>query len=489
MISTHTTEPVAIPPTVERFQASDERDMPSQTTGDRRPATDSPRLLIADDQPDVLEALRLLLKSEGYRLESAGSPAAILDAVDSTDFDAVLMDLNYTRDTTSGQEGLDLLTQMRRRDPALPVVVMTAWGSVDVAVDAMRRGARDFVQKPWENARLLTIIRTQVELSRALRVQQRLEAENRSLKPDARPMLIAEAQSMRPVLELIARVGPSEANVLITGENGTGKGTVAQALHAVSGRSGKGLVTVNAGGLADALFESELFGHVKGAFTDAKSDRVGRFELADGGTLFLDEIANVPMNLQPKLLRVVETGDFERVGSSRTRHVNVRIVSATNASLGDEVAGGRFRQDLLFRLNTIEIPLPPLRERREDIPSLATHFLKQHAQRYRKHITGFESQALQALLDHPWPGNIRELDHAVERGVLMAQTSAIRPRDLGLRLDKEATSRIEEMSLEDVEGFLIKKAMARFDGNVSQAAKALGLSRSALYRRLQRYGL
>jgi len=489
MISTHTTEPVAMPPTVERFQASDEREMSGQATGDRRPATDAPRLLIADDQPDVLEALRLLLKSEGYKLESAGSPAAILDAVDSTDFDAVLMDLNYTRDTTSGQEGLDLISQLRRRDAALPVVVMTAWGSVDLAVDAMRRGARDFVQKPWENARLLTILRTQVELARALRVQHRLEAENRSLKPDARPMLIAEAASMRPVLELIARVGPSEANVLITGENGTGKGTVAQALHAVSGRSGKGLVTVNAGGLADALFESELFGHVKGAFTDAKNDRVGRFELADGGTLFLDEIANVPLNLQPKLLRVVETGDFERVGSSRTRHVNVRIVSATNASLGDEVTGGRFRQDLLFRLNTIEIPLPPLRERREDIPALATHFLKQHAQRYRKNITGFESQALQALLDHPWPGNIRELDHAVERGVLMAQTTAIRPRDLGLRLDKEAASRIEEMSLEDVEGFLIKKAMARFDGNVSQAAKALGLSRSALYRRLQRYGL
>ncbi|HEY6214607.1 MAG TPA: sigma-54 dependent transcriptional regulator [Vicinamibacterales bacterium] len=463
--------------------------MPGLVTGDRRLATDSPRLLIADDQPDVLEALRLLLKSEGYKLETANAPAAVLEAVDGHDFDVVLMDLNYTRDTTSGQEGLDLLTQLRRRDPALPVVVMTAWGSVDVAVDAMRRGARDFVQKPWENARLLTILRTQVELARALRVQQRLEAENRSLKPDVRPLLIADAPSMRPVLELIARVGPSEANVLITGENGTGKGTVAQALHAVSGRSGKGLVTVNAGGLADALFESELFGHVKGAFTDAKNDRVGRFELADGGTLFLDEIANVPLNLQPKLLRVVETGDFERVGSSRTRHVNVRIVSATNAALTEEVAAGRFRQDLLFRLNTIEIPLPPLRERREDIPALASHFVKQHAQRYRKNISGFEPQALQALLDHPWPGNIRELDHAIERGVLMAQTSTIRPRDLGLRLDKEATSRIEEMSLEDVEGFLIKKAMARFDGNVSQAAKALGLSRSALYRRLQRYGL
>jgi DNA-binding NtrC family response regulator len=448
-----------------------------------------PRVLIADDQPDVLEALRLLLKGEGYKIESAGSPAGILDALDSDEFDAVLMDLNYARDTTSGQEGLDLLSQLRSHDATLPIVVMTAWGSVEVAVEAMRRGARDFVQKPWENARLLSIVRTQVELARALRRQQKLEAENRSLRPDVRPMLIAEAPSMRPVLELISRVGPSEANVLVTGENGTGKGTVSQAIHAVSGRAGKGLVTVNAGGLSEGVFESELFGHVKGAFTDAKTDRVGRFELADGGTLFLDEIANVPMNLQPKLLRVLETGDFERVGSSRTRHVNVRIVSATNSNLGEEVAAGRFRQDLLFRLNTIEINLPPLRERREDIPALANHFLRQHAQRYRKNITGFEAVALQALLDHPWPGNIRELDHAVERGVLMAQGAAIRLGELGLRIDRDATSRIEDMSLEDVEGFLIKKAMARFDGNVSQAAKALGLSRSALYRRLQRYGL
>src|SRR2546427_9746548 len=279
-----------------------------------------PRVLIADDQADVLEALRLLLKGEGYKIESAGSPAAILEAIDGDEFDAVLMDLNYARDTTSGQEGLDLLSQLRAHDQTLPIVVMTAWGSVEVAVEAMRRGARGFVLKPWENARLLTILRTEVERARALRRQQTLEAENRSLKPDVRPNLIAEAMSMRPVLELIARVGPSEANVLVTGENGSGKGTVAQAIHSVSARAGKGLVTVNAGGLSEGVFESELFGHVKGAFTDAKTDRVGRFELADGGTLFLDEIANVPVNLQPNLLRVLEPGDFQRVGSSRTPH-------------------------------------------------------------------------------------------------------------------------------------------------------------------------
>src|ERR1700682_171720 len=351
-----------------------------------------PQVLIADDQPDVLEALRLLLKGEGYKIESAGSPAAILEAVDSTEFDAVLMDLNYARDTTSGQEGLDLISQLRSHDSTLPIVVMTAWGSVEVAVEAMRRGARDFVQKPWENARVLTIVRTQVELARALRRQQRLEAENRSLKPDVRPLLIAEAPSMRPVLELISRVGPSEANVLVTGESGTGKGTVAQAIHSVSARAGKGLVTVNAGGLSEGVFESELFGHVKGAFTDAKTDRVGRFELADGGTLFLDEIANVPLNLQPKLLRVVETGDFGRVGSSRTRKANVRVLSATNADLNAEVAQGRFRQDLLFRLNTVEIHLPPLRERREDIQPLAEHFLGKHTERYRRGNMEFTPQ-------------------------------------------------------------------------------------------------
>jgi DNA-binding NtrC family response regulator len=335
------------------------------------------------------------------------------------------------------------------------------------------------------------VVRTQVELARALRRSQRLEAENRVLRNEGahKPTLIAESAAMRPVLDLIARVGPADANVLITGENGTGKGTTAQALHAVSTRASRPLVTVNAGGLSEGLFESELFGHVKGAFTDAKSDRVGRFELAEGGTLFLDEIANISLNLQAKLLRVLETGEFERVGSSRTRRANVRIISATNADLNAEVSAGRFRQDLLFRLNTIEIPMPPLRDRREDIPLLAKHFLAQHTQRYRKRVTAFDAAAMQLLLDHAWPGNVRELDHAVERAVLMAQGDQVQARDLGLRTSKDAAARIEDMSLEDVEGFLIKKALARYEGNVSQAAKALGLSRSALYRRLQRFGL
>ncbi|MDD5543571.1 MAG: sigma-54 dependent transcriptional regulator [Acidobacteriia bacterium] len=447
------------------------------------------RILIADDQPDVLESLRLLLKGEGYEIEAAMTPSAALSAAGKKDFDICLIDLNYSRDTTSGAEGLELLRQLLLMDGHTPVVVMTAWGSVEVAVEAMRRGAKDFIQKPWENARLLTILRTQVELSQALRKGQRLEAENELLRGASQHKFIAESAAMQPVLQMISRVGPSDANVLITGEHGTGKEVVAMALHARSLRASKSMVTVNTGGLSEGVFESELFGHMKGAFTDAKSDREGRFELADGGTLFLDEIANVPLTQQAKLLRVLETGEFERVGSSKTRRVDVRILSATNADLEAEVAAQRFRQDLLFRLNTIEIHLPPLRDRREDIGLLANHFLRQHTQRYRKSITAFDSAALQMMMEHAWPGNIRELDHAVERAVLMAQHEVIHSVDLGLRTGREAPARVEEMSLEDMERFLIQKALARYDGNVSRAAEILGLSRSALYRRLQRYGL
>ena len=457
------------------------------TTERTRPG--EPRVLIADDQADVLEALRLLLKAEGFHLETASSPAGVLAALEAREFDVALIDLNYARDTTSGEEGLNLLSRIQGIDPTLPVVVMTAWGSVEVAVEAMRRGARDFIQKPWDNARLLAIIRTQIELSQALRKGQRLEAENSLLRGEGLTKLIAESPAMQNVVQVISRVGPSDANILLLGENGTGKGVVARALHAVSGRASRPMVIVNSGGVSEGVFESELFGHVRGAFTDAKADRVGRFELADQGTLFLDEIANVPLSQQAKLLRVIETGEFERLGSSRTRRVNVRVISATNANLAEEVTNARFRQDLLFRLNTIEIRLPPLRDWREDLPLLAQHFLRQHAQRYRKRLTGFESGAMQMLLEHPWPGNVRELDHAIERAVLMAAGPLIKAGDLGLRATKDGGGRLEDMSLEDVECFLIKKAMTRFDGNVSQAAKALGLSRSALYRRLQRYGL
>jgi DNA-binding NtrC family response regulator len=452
----------------------------------------APRVLIADDQSDVLEALRLLLKAEGYQIEAVNSPAEILAALESRDFDAVLMDLNYTRDTTSGEEGLEMVGRIHALDATLPVVVMTAWGSIELAVEAMRRGARDFVQKPWDNPRLLNILRTQIELGSSLRKSRQLEAENALLRAGDRPAMIAQSQAMQPILQLMSRVGPSDANILITGEHGTGKEVVAQTLHAMSNRASKPMVTVNVGGLAEGVFESEMFGHVKGAFTDAKTDRVGRFDLADGGTLFLDEIANVPMNQQAKLLRVLESGELERVGSSKTRRVDVRVLSATNANLTDEVAAGRFRGDLLFRLNTIELHLPPLRDRREDIPLLATHFLKVHALRYRKHLTGFDSAALKILVQHIWPGNVRELDHAVERAALLAQKETVAASDLGLTPTRDGAAslqRLEDMSIEEVESFLIRKALSRFNNNVSHAADALGLSRSALYRRMQRYGI
>ena len=446
------------------------------------------RVLVADDQADILEALKLLLRGEGFEVESVASPRAVLSALETRDFDVLLVDMNYTRDTTSGAEGLDLLSRVQALDGPPPIVVMTAWASIDGAVEAMRRGARDYVEKPWDNRRLLATLRTQIELGRALRKSQRLELETRTLRKEGLPELIAESPAMQPVLRLMERVGPSDANVLVLGEHGTGKEVVARWLHAWSNRAERPMIAVNLGGIPDGLFESELFGHVRGAFTDAKSDRVGRFELAEGGTLFLDEVANLPLPQQAKLLRVLETGEFERVGASRARRADVRVIAATNADIQGEVKAGRFREDLLFRLNTVEIRLPPLRERRADIPLLAAHFLRRYSGRYRKTLAeGFAPDAMELVLRHAWPGNVRELDHAVERAVLLAEGSAVRARDLGL--DSAGVSSLDQMSLEEVERVLIQKALTRAAGNVSEAAKALGLSRSALYRRLTRHGL
>ncbi|GMU10975.1 sigma-54-dependent transcriptional regulator [Corallococcus caeni] len=461
------------------------------------PAASSPRptrILVADDQPDVLEALRLLLKRDGYTVVSAQSPAGVKATLDAEDVDLVLMDLNYARDTTSGREGLDLLGELRARDALLPVVVMTAWGSVEGAVEAMRLGARDYVQKPWDNTRLLATLRTQLELSRALQRGRRLEEENQHLRREqgVRSPLVGESRAMQPVRRLIERVAPSSAPVLVTGEHGTGKEVVARLLHAASPRADRPFVAVNSGGLSEGVFESELFGHVKGAFTDAKADRIGCFELADGGTLFLDEIGNMPLAQQAKLLRVLQTGELHPVGSSRTRRVDVRVVSATNVDLGKAVVEGRFREDLLYRLNTVEVQLPPLRERREDIPLLAAHFLAAQGQRYGRPHIHLAPGALEALLAYPWPGNVRELEHAVERALLMAVGDRVEAEDLLLKRMGPAsggTTRLEEMTLEEVERYLIERALGRHDGNVSEAAKALGLSRSALYRRLQYYGI
>jgi DNA-binding NtrC family response regulator len=448
-----------------------------------------PRILIADDQPDVLEALRMLLKNAGFDIVSAASPAGVVACAEGSELDCALIDLNYARDTTSGREGLDLLARLVGIDPSLPVVVMTAWGSVEGAVEAMRRGARDYVQKPWDNSRLLATLRTQVELAVALRATRRLESAASRQRGHDLPDLVAESPAMHAVMRLLERVAPSDASVLVTGEHGTGKEVVARWIHAQSPRAARSFVAVNAGGVSEGVFASELFGHVRGAFTDAKSDRIGCFELADGGTLFLDEIANMPMAQQAKVLRVLQSGEFHPVGSSRLRRVDVRVVAATNASLTKEVAEQRFREDLLYRLNTVEIVVPPLRERREDIPRLAAAFLGAGAARTRRPARAFSPNAMQALLEHAWPGNVRELEHVVERALLLCQGDVVEAADLALRPRGDAAAPIEHMTLEEAERYLIQKALARCGGNATVAAKALGLSRSALYRRLQHFGL
>ena len=449
------------------------------------------RILVADDQVDVLDALKFLLSDEGYEVRAARSPEEALGRLEAADFDLAILDLNYTRDTTSGQEGLDLMERIRALDPTLPVLVMTAWSSVASAVEAMRRGARDYIEKPWDDERLLVTVRTQVDLRRALRRSQRLQEANSRLQRGAAPAFIGDSPAVAAVRQTIERIAPSDASVLVTGEHGTGKEVVATWLHALSERRNRPLVTMNAGGLAEGIAESELFGHVKGAFTDARVDRIGCFELADEGTLFLDEIANMPVRLQAKLLRVLQTGEVQRVGSSRLRYVNVRVLSATNADLAAAIAAGDFREDLLYRLNTVVLHLPPLRERPQDIEPLALHFLGHYAARYRKPLTGFEADARAAMQAHPWAGNVRELAHAVERAVLMADPAAtgVAARYLGLQAAPGRAPAVDALSLEDAERVFIEKVLSRHGGDVRLAAQQLGLSRSALYRRLQQYGV
>jgi DNA-binding NtrC family response regulator len=447
------------------------------------------RVLVADDQQDVREALRLLLKGAGFAVVQASSPAGVEELVSKEHFDIALLDMNYTRDTTSGAEGLELVTRLRGLDPELPIVMMTAWSSVSAAVEAMKRGARDYVEKPWQNERLLNILRVQIELRTSGKQAERYRAQ--TLREQARglPELIAVSKPMGAVLQLMQRVAPSDANVLITGEHGTGKDVVARWLHSASQRSSKAFVPVNAGALADGVFESELFGHVRGAFTDAKVDRVGCFELADGGTLFLDEIGTMPASQQAKLLRVLQSGEFQPVGSSRTRHADVRVLSATNIDIDREAQGGAFREDLLYRLNTVEIRLPALRDRSEDIAPLAGHFLRSKAARYNKGVDGFSPEAMSALLQHGWPGNVRELEHVVERALVLAEGPLVEVSDLSLRRPARAAPAIERMTLADAEAHLLRSALERAAGNVPQAANALGLSRSAMYRRLQALGI
>jgi len=448
-----------------------------------------PRILVVDDQADVREALRMLLKSAGYGMVGAESPELALACLRGDDFAAVLVDMNYARDTTSGAEGLALIAQIAAQWPGLPVIAMTAWASIELAVAAMRDGAVDFIEKPWQNARVLAVLDSRIALDRSRRNAQRLGEAQALLLQDGAAGFVAESAPMQRLVEDLLRIAGSGANVLLLGENGTGKSLLAQLLHQWSPRRAQAFVKVNIGGLAPTLFEAELFGHVRGAYTDARQDRAGRFELADGGTLFLDEIGNLPLQQQPKLLRAIEDGEFERLGSSRTQRVDVRIVAATNADLDAEVAAGNFRQDLLYRLNTFQLRVPPLRERAADILPLARHYLAAACTRYRRPLPALARDAERALLGYAWPGNVRELAHAMERAALLADGTTLGSDDLRLQPAAAVPALSSQLTLEEAEALLLRQALAQQQGNLQRAADQLGITRQSLYRRLGKHGL
>ena len=406
--------------------------------------------------------------------------------VQNDEYAAVLVDMNYRQDTTSGEEGLALIRELTARKPDVPVIAMTAWASIELAVAAMREGAVDFIEKPWQNARLLSVLEARIALRQQARDVRRL-SDAQALLLDEGDAFVAESPAMRRLMDDVARIAMSDAAVLLLGENGTGKSVLAKRIHRLSPRRARSFVKVDIGGLAPTLFEGELCGHVRGQYTDARQDRAGRFETADGGTLFLDEIGNLPLEQQPKLLRVLEDGEFERLGASRTQRVDVRVVAATNADLDTEVEAGRFREDLLYRLSVFPLRLPPLRERRDDIVPLARHYLDAASRRYRRDPPRLEATVERALLDYAWPGNVRELAHAMERASLLGG-DRVSPDDLRLRKVAKARG-LEEMTLDDAELTLLRGALERHDGNLMRAAEQLGITRQRLYRRLEKYGL
>jgi len=457
------------------------------------------KVLLADDDINILAALKLQLKVEGFASTSVTTPNEVLIALKDQCFDLILMDLNYQQDTTSGDEGLTLISDIREIDSLIPIVAMTGWGTIDIAVDAMRRGANDFIEKPCDNNRLFNILKNLLALRDSQQQSQRLATENEILRQSSQPEhWVCQSKAMQQVMNVVNNVAATDINILITGENGTGKSQLANLIHQGSARHKHSFITVNMGAINESIFESELFGHVKGSFTDAKVNRIGRFELADRGCLFMDEIANIPLSQQAKLLRVLESGEFEKLGSSKSQQASVRTISATNADLEQMVSENLFRQDLLFRLNSIEIQIPPLRERTADIPILASNFLNKYSQKYQRNINSISTVAMDKLIAYQWPGNIRELDHLIERAVLMAATNELQADDLLLKssikhLSNTADTVHDEdwaqLSMEQAEKKLISLVLRRFSGNAKEAAHSLGYSKSAFYRRLEKFGL
>jgi DNA-binding NtrC family response regulator len=473
------------------------------------------KVLLADDDTNILAALKLQLKVEGFASTAVTTPNGVINALKDECFDLILMDLNYQQDTTSGDEGLTLITDIREIDSLIPIVTMTGWGTIDIAVEAMRRGANDFIEKPCDNNRLFNILKNLLALRDSQQRSQRLATENEILRESAQPPhWICQSESMKQVMKVVNNVAATDINILITGENGTGKSQLANIIHQSSQRNSHSFITVNMGAINEAIFESELFGHVKGSFTDAKANRIGRFELADHGCLFMDEIANIPLSQQAKLLRVLESGEFEKLGSSKSQKASVRIISATNADLDEMVNDKAFRQDLLFRLNSIEINIPSLRNRLADIPLLAHDFLEKYRQKYQRDIENISAAAMDKLLAYQWPGNIRELDHLIERAVLMATSRVLQADDLLIKANTSSERTVvisseisnetsafhhsgigsgtdedwAKLSMEQAEGKLIGLVMKRFHGNAKESAKALGYSKSAFYRRLEKFG-
>jgi DNA-binding NtrC family response regulator len=453
------------------------------------------KILIVDDNEDLLKAAKMFLKRHFAQVDIEKNPEAIPALMANEDYDVILLDMNFTKDVSSGSEGYYWLGKILELDPSAVVVLITAYGDVQMAVKAIKAGATDFVLKPWENEKLLATLYSSMRLRESRDEIETLKIKNQEINKELNERfreIIGQSASMQHIFQTIDRVARTDANVLILGENGTGKELIARAIHRNSSRSHENFVSVDLGSITETLFESELFGHKKGAFTDAREDRAGRFELANRGTLFLDEIGNLSMPLQAKLLTVLQNRRVSRVGANKETPVDIRLICATNMPLYDMVKENRFRQDLLYRINTIEIEIPPLRDRLEDIPLLAHHFLKYYADKYQKQVTKISDAAATRMHKHPWPGNIRELQHAIERAVILSNNSVLQPEDFNFSAPvtkDDAQLNLDQFNLDEVEKLLIRKVLKKCNGNITQAAAELGLTRSSLYRRLEKHGL
>jgi two-component system, NtrC family, response regulator HydG len=453
------------------------------------------KILIVDDNEDLLFAAKMLLKKHAQEVTIEKDPRKIPFLINNYSYDVILLDMNFTDDTTSGKEGFHWLKQIKEIEPKAVVILITAFGDVEMAVQALKEGATDFILKPWQNEKLLATLSAALKLKESYNEVEKLSKKQKQLQSELKKPfneIIGSSASMKNVFSIIDKVAKTDANVLILGENGTGKELIARAIHDRSLRKDEIFVTVDMGSITESLFESELFGHKKGSFTDAKEDRAGRFEVADNGTLFLDEIGNLNMPLQSKLLTVLQRREVTRIGTNKSIPVDIRLICATNMPLHAMIMENAFRQDLLYRINTVEIFLPPLRERLDDIPILADHFLTSYSSKYRKHFKGFKTNAMQLLQHYSWPGNIRELQHAIERAIIMSENDELDSRDfffLSAKPTPEKTMSANTYNLDEVEKNMIQKAIDKNGGNISKAAKDLGLTRASLYRRLEKYGL